>query len=58
MRDTNWSEVVRIIRECEDYKGHGESRYHEEQKELWAYNKIKELVGDEKDKGEGYQHLQ
>ena len=58
MRDTNLlKEIKQIIRECEEYKGNGESRYHEEQKELWAYNRIKELVGDE-DKGEGYQHLQ
>lgn len=45
MHDTNLLREIReIIRNCEDYKGRGESRYHEEQQELLAYGKIKELL--------------
>ena len=47
------TEIKRIIEECEDFKGKGESRYHEELKELSAYNRIKELIGDDKDTGNG-----
>lgn len=54
MRDTNLlTEIKRIIRDCEDYKGKGESRYSEEQQELLAYSKIKELCGDGKGERNG-----
>lgn len=49
MQGTNWllTEIRRVIRETEDYKGRGKSRYLEEQQMITAYNRIKELCGDE-----------
>ena len=48
-------QIIEVIRECEDFKGRGESRYHEEQAEISAYRKIKEICGVKNEsEGKGY----
>lgn len=53
MQDTNLLQKIKaIIRNCEDYKGHGESRYSEQEQELIAYERIRDLI-DGEGKGNG-----
>lgn len=49
MQDTNWllERIREIINDCEYVKESGVSRYLQEQQELVAYNKIKELCNGE-----------
>lgn len=52
MPDTNLLEKIReIIEDCEYVKESGVSRYLQEQQEIVAYNRIKELCNENKDRG-------
>lgn len=41
-------EIIRLVEECEDFKGHGKSRFSEEQMEMSTYAKIRALVKEYK----------
>lgn len=53
MQDTNWllERIQEIIRDCEYVKESGVSRHLEEQQEIVAYNRIKELCNGESERG-------
>lgn len=41
-------EIIRIVADCEAYQLEGESEYRKEQEKVICYNRIAELLKDEK----------